>query len=151
MFVISSLLWNIINRWERKNIIRSYRIFLEFLDFRFDFRACKNCSFGTHEDCLHPQCVTVDGYERGVQTINRVIPGTAIEVCLNDNIVVDLENKMEGTGVSIHWHGIHHRQTPFMDGVPYVTQCPIAFESTFRYAFKATQAGTHFYHSHAGT
>jgi FtsP/CotA-like multicopper oxidase with cupredoxin domain len=37
-----------------------------------------------------------------------------------------------------------------MDGVPYLTQCPIPYSSTFRYAFHADDAGTHFYHSHSG-
>uniref|UniRef100_A0A182KC40 Uncharacterized protein n=1 Tax=Anopheles christyi TaxID=43041 RepID=A0A182KC40_9DIPT len=37
-----------------------------------------------------------------------------------------------------------------MDGVPMVTQCPIPQDTTFRYQFTAVEAGTQFYHSHAG-
>jgi FtsP/CotA-like multicopper oxidase with cupredoxin domain len=83
-------------------------------------------------------------------SINRKIPGPSIHVCKNDMIVVDLTNDMGGTSAAIHWHGFHQRETPYYDGVPYITQCPIGFATTFRYAFKATEAGTQFYHSHSG-
>lgn len=52
--------------------------------------------------------------------------------------------------VTIHWHGQHQKLNPYMDGVPYVTQCPIASGSSFRYRFKAENSGTHFWHSHIG-
>ena len=57
---------------------------------------------------------------------------------------------MEGTSVTIHWHGMLQRLTPYMDGVPFITQCPIAHGSTFRYTFKASESGTNLYHSHEG-
>lgn len=82
--------------------------------------------------------------------INRKIPGPPVHVCENDLIVVDLTNLMGGTSATLHWHGIHQRKTPYFDGVPYVTQCPIGFATTFRYEFRATQPGTQFYHSHSG-
>ena len=65
-------------------------------------------------------------------------------------IVVDVTNAMSGTAATIHWHGLHQRKTPYMDGVPFITQCPIIFANTFRYFFQATEAGTQFYHSHTG-
>jgi FtsP/CotA-like multicopper oxidase with cupredoxin domain len=37
-----------------------------------------------------------------------------------------------------------------MDGVPYLTQCPIPFGESFRYSFRVEDEGTHLYHSHAG-
>lgn len=83
-------------------------------------------------------------------SINRKIPGPSIQVCKNDLIVVDVTNEMGGTSAAIHWHGIHQRETPYFDGVPFVTQCPIDFATTFRYAFRASEAGTQFYHSHSG-
>lgn len=71
-------------------------------------------------------------------------------MCKNDLIVVDVRNHMAGASASIHWHGLHQRETPYMDGVPFITQCPIHPSTTFRYKFKATEAGTQFYHSHSG-
>ncbi len=50
--------------------------------------------------------------------------------------------------VSIHWHGIHQRGTPYMDGAPLVTQCPILYRSSFTYRFQAETVGTHFWHAH---
>jgi L-ascorbate oxidase len=52
--------------------------------------------------------------------------------------------------VTIHWHGLHQRLTPHMDGVPYLTQCPIHPGNSFRYRMEADIAGTHMYHSHIG-
>lgn len=59
---------------------------------------------------------------------------------------------MSGNDESIHWHGILQHGTPWMDGVSYVTQCPIHSDNTFRYAFTATKwdTGTNYYHSHTG-
>lgn len=53
-------------------------------------------------------------------------------------------------GTTIHWHGIHQRNSPFMDGVPHVSQCPIHPGQSFRYKFLAENAGTHMWHSHLG-
>lgn len=64
--------------------------------------------------------------------------------------MVDVTNHMPGHDESIHWHGVLQRGTPWMDGVPYITQCPIHSGSTFRYAFCAMDPGTHYWHSHHG-
>lgn len=45
-------------------------------------------------------------------------------------------------------HGIRMLDTNLADGVPGVTQCPIAPGDTFTYEFKAVQYGTTWYHSH---
>lgn len=73
-----------------------------------------------------------------------------MQVCQGDEIIVDVVNAMMSDSTTIHWHGFHQHGTPYMDGVPYVTQCPIHPGSTFRYHFRATNAGTHFWHSHTG-
>lgn len=83
-------------------------------------------------------------------SVNRQLPGTPINVCKNDKIIVDVRNGMEGNELTIHWHGPHQKETPWMDGVPMVTQCPIAAGNTFRYAFYARETGTQYYHSHTG-
>lgn len=105
---------------------------------------------GNFSECFNAQCITADGYERGVMAINRQIPGPSIHVCQNDIIVVDMINMMGGTSAAIHWHGFHQVKTPWMDGVPFITQCPVHFGNAFRYSFDATEAGTQFYHSHSG-
>ncbi|XP_067620020.1 uncharacterized protein [Eurosta solidaginis] len=112
--------------------------------------ACGRCSLGVTADCFAPQCILADGYEKGVMSINRQLPGPPIQVCRNDLIVVDVANQAHGTAAAIHWHGQHMVSTPWSDGVPFVTQCPIHFANSFRYYFWATEVGTHFYHSHSG-
>lgn len=91
-----------------------------------------------------------DGVEKSVMSINRQVPGPQIHVCKDDLIVVDVHNNAACTATTIHWHGIHQRETPHMDGVPFLTQCPIQFGTSFRYQFKASNPGTQFYHAHEG-
>ena len=40
--------------------------------------------------------------------------------------------------------------TPYMDGVPGMTQCDIPSRGKFTYKFVADSAGTHWWHSHTG-
>ncbi|KAI5980789.1 multicopper oxidase-domain-containing protein [Pisolithus albus] len=50
---------------------------------------------------------------------------------------------------TVHWHGIFQQHTNDMDGVAFVTQCPIASEKSFLHSFTVDkQAGTFWYHSH---
>lgn len=78
------------------------------------------------------------------------MPGPGIEVCVNDTIIVDVRNRLMSEGTTLHWHGMHQRDSPYMDGVPHVSQCPIPPGHNFRYNFRAENAGTHFWHSHLG-
>ena len=50
---------------------------------------------------------------------------------------------------SLHWHGI--RVPNKMDGVPYLTQFPMAEGETYRYSFTPEDAGTYWYHPHCMT
>ncbi|XP_076435502.1 uncharacterized protein LOC143275348 isoform X3 [Babylonia areolata] len=80
-----------------------------------------------------------------------MLPGPAIHVCEGDQVEVKVYNKLEGgEGTSIHWHGLHQRYSPYMDGVAMVTQCPVAAHTRFTYRFNASTPGTHFWHSHLG-
>ncbi|XP_030755871.1 laccase-2-like [Sitophilus oryzae] len=112
-------------------------------------KACHDCPQNL-TDCYRNDCIPGDGHSRAIVVINRQMPGPAIEVCQNDLIVVDVENHLMSESTTIHWHGQHQLGSPYMDGVPFVTQCPILPKTTFRYSFKAQQAGTHLWHSHIG-
>ena len=50
---------------------------------------------------------------------------------------------------TIHWHGL--RIPNRMDGVPYLTQIPIAGGERFEYRFASPDAGTFWYHPHCMT
>ncbi|GBP81797.1 Laccase-1 [Eumeta japonica] len=112
-------------------------------------KACYNCPHN-ESDCFRLDCIPGDGTNRAVTVVNRKMPGPSVEVCQHDRVIVDVENSLMTEGTTVHWHGQHQRGTPYMDGTPYITQCPILPETTFRYQFNATQAGTHFWHSHSG-
>ncbi|KAL4714587.1 hypothetical protein ACJJTC_006633 [Scirpophaga incertulas] len=84
---------------------------------------------------------------RAVIAINGISPGPPINVCMNDVIVVEVRNKIPDQDIAVHWHGMEQKGTPHMDGVPMVTQCPIPYGSTYKYAFIASSPGTFFYHA----
>lgn len=112
-------------------------------------KACFDCPRNMSH-CFLPHCIAGDGTERSVMVVNRMMPGPTIEVCFGDTIVVDVRNSLMGDTTTIHWHGLHQRGTQYMDGVPLISQCGITPEQTFRYEFRADNAGTHFWHSHTG-
>jgi len=83
------------------------------------------------------------------KTFNKEYPGPWIQACWGDTIEVTVTVE-EGfyQGTAVHWHGIRQLRSLEMDGVPGVTQCPIAPQSTFVYNFSAIQYGSSWYHSH---
>lgn len=112
-------------------------------------RSCGDCPRNA-SDCFRKFCVTADGFQRGLLTANRQMPGPVIQVCENDILLVDVVNRVPGQGFGIHWRGQPQKETPVMDGVPMVTQCPIPSSTTFQYKFRASRAGTHMWHAHTG-
>lgn len=78
---------------------------------------------------------------------NGRFPGEEIRVREGDHLRVVVENRLP-EGTTIHWHGIPLPNA--MDGVPNVTQQPIATGSTFVYEFTANPPGSYLYHSHMG-
>ncbi|PIK55769.1 hypothetical protein BSL78_07329 [Apostichopus japonicus] len=113
-------------------------------------KACYDCPYNL-DDCRRKHCIPLNGVERPVIAVNRRLPGPGIHVCEGDTINVTVTNRLEnGEGTSIHWHGIHQRNSPYMDGTGLVTQCPIDHGTTFTYTFKADSVGTQFWHAHVG-
>ncbi|XP_066994431.1 uncharacterized protein [Anabrus simplex] len=110
---------------------------------------CGRCPY-VRENCFNAGCITAGGYVRPVSVINNELPGTSIQVCLGDTVVVNMMNSLPIEGITIHWHGIHQNERPYMDGTPYVTQCPVSPHDTFQYKWKADTPGTHMWHSHVG-
>jgi FtsP/CotA-like multicopper oxidase with cupredoxin domain len=85
---------------------------------------------------------------KGAILVNGVFPGPLIDVFEGDIVRVNVFNRMTES-TSIHWHGLDQPGTPYMDGVPHVTQCPIRPGTNFTYEFVATPAGTRMWHSHS--
>ena len=49
--------------------------------------------------------------------LNGRIPGPDLVVTEGQIVVVKVTNKLTSEGITIHWHGIHQRKSPRMDGV----------------------------------
>ncbi|KAK3116658.1 laccase, multicopper oxidase, benzenediol:oxygen oxidorectuctase [Teratosphaeriaceae sp. CCFEE 6253] len=89
-----------------------------------------------------------DGFKRPVFAINGQYPGPLVEANWGDMISIKVTNNLADNGTSIHWHGIRQFHNNGQDGVPGVTECPLAPGQTKTYTFRATQYGSSWYHSH---
>lgn len=88
-----------------------------------------------------------DGVSMPMILVNGQFPGPTIEANWGDWIEVVVNNALT-EGTSIHWHGFLQTGTPYMDGTPGVTQCPIAPGTSFTYRFRAELYGTSWWHGH---
>jgi FtsP/CotA-like multicopper oxidase with cupredoxin domain len=73
------------------------------------------------------------------------VPGPTLRLRQGQRLRVLLENRL-AEETTIHWHGI--RVPNAMDGVPHLTQKPVAPGETFVYEFTVPDAGTYWYHPH---
>jgi FtsP/CotA-like multicopper oxidase with cupredoxin domain len=80
--------------------------------------------------------------------INGQSPGPVIECNWGDWVKIKVTNKLQNNATTIHWHGIHHKETNDMDGVPGVSECAIVPGASKVYEFRASSYGTAWYHSH---
>ncbi|KAJ8301522.1 hypothetical protein KUTeg_020509 [Tegillarca granosa] len=99
------------------------------------------------------EVITADGWEsqRLVIVANNTMPGPPIILYEGQKITIHVFNHLQSDTVSIHWHGLPQEGTPYMDGVGFVSQCPIQPGSFFTYQFIARPKGTYWYHSHVGS
>lgn len=93
------------------------------------------------------QVVGTDWPATEVWSYNAVVPGPEIRARRGDRLRVTVENGL-AQETTVHWHGI--RLPNAMDGVPHLTQQPIAPNGgRFEYTFDLPDAGTYWYHPHA--
>ncbi|QNS06590.1 multicopper oxidase family protein [Streptomyces xanthii] len=76
------------------------------------------------------------------------LPGKEVRVTAGDTLALTLANHLP-EATSLHWHGLALRND--MDGVPGLTQKPIAPGADFTYRFAVTHPGTYWFHPHSGT
>jgi FtsP/CotA-like multicopper oxidase with cupredoxin domain len=76
---------------------------------------------------------------------NGQIPGPALRLQEGEHVRVVLTNALSEPTTS-HWHGVDVPNA--MDGVPGLTQKPVAPGEIFVYEFDARPAGTRWYHTH---
>ena len=76
------------------------------------------------------------------------VPGPLLRLPQGGVVAAALENGLPEP-TTIHWHGIRLRNA--MDGVPGLTQRPVAPGERFEYRFAVPDAGTYWYHPHQST
>jgi FtsP/CotA-like multicopper oxidase with cupredoxin domain len=113
--------------------------------YKFTPKTCRTVyyNFDVTNTTLAP-----DGYSRIVLAVNGQVPGPTLEANWGDTVVVTVKNKLHDNGTSIHFHGIRQLNNSAHDGVPAITQCPIAPGDSFTYRWTATNYGTSWYHLH---
>lgn len=89
-----------------------------------------------------------DGYQRPCMTFNGTMPGPTIVADWGDDLIVHVKNTLRYAGTTVHFHGVRQYNSTEFDGVPGVSQCPIAPGQSFTHKFKVTQYGSTWYHSH---
>ena len=101
-------------------------------------------------ELLYP--ILADGSleRRPVIAINNQVPGPTIIGRKDQTLQVTVVNNLATEALSVHWHGQHVLNRPWMDGVAQLTQCPITSYTNFTYEFTLDQVGTHWYHAHNG-
>ena len=84
-----------------------------------------------------------------VWAYNGTVPGPVLRYRQGERLRIEVENALD-VETTVHWHGI--RLPNAMDGVPHLTQPPIAAKGgRFAYEFDLPDAGTFWYHPHLGS
>jgi FtsP/CotA-like multicopper oxidase with cupredoxin domain len=81
-------------------------------------------------------------------TANGTLPGPEIRARQGEQLRILVENQLDDQPTTIHWHGV--LVPAGMDGVPQVSNAPIAARRTYVYEYPLRQSGTYWYHSHYG-
>lgn len=88
---------------------------------------------------------TINGTSFAAYGYNGMIPGPLIRVDQAATIVVRFRNAIDMPS-TVHWHGL--RLEDRFDGVPHLTQDPVAIGDTFLYELRFPDAGIYWYHPH---
>jgi FtsP/CotA-like multicopper oxidase with cupredoxin domain len=84
-----------------------------------------------------------------VWAYNGTVPGPLLRYRQGERLGIEVQNALD-VDTTVHWHGI--RLPNAMDGVPHLTQAPIAAKGgRFVYEFDLPDAGTFWYHPHLGS
>ena len=88
----------------------------------------------------------VPGGPTAAWTYNGLLPGPMIRAQVGNRVIVHFKNSLP-EATTIHWHGL--RIPAAMDGMPDLSQPPIAPGGSFDYDFVVPDASTFWYHPHA--
>ena len=88
---------------------------------------------------------TVAGRSFVAYAFNGQSPGPLLQVARGARVTVELENRLDQP-TTVHWHGIRLEQR--FDGVPGLSQSPVAPGARFSYQLVFPDAGIYWYHPH---
>lgn len=91
--------------------------------------------------------VSFAGKTKRAIAVNGQIPMPTLTFTEGDTAEILVHNQLKEP-TSLHWHGLFLPNKE--DGVPFLTQMPIAPGEKHLYQFPIIQSGTHWYHSHSG-
>lgn len=94
-----------------------------------------------------PARVDLGGIAVDTWAYGATVPGKPIRAAAGDFLKVTVANRLPAD-TTVHWHGI--RLDNAADGVPGMTQDPIAPGAMFDYGFAVPDPGTYFFHPHVG-
>ncbi|MFZ5954660.1 MAG: multicopper oxidase domain-containing protein [Candidatus Dependentiae bacterium] len=123
----------------KKNIL----IYLIFLLASANIFAQKTVRYDLY---IADTTVTFGGEEKRAIAVNGQIPMPTLTFTEGDTAEIWVHNNLNEE-TSLHWHGLFLPNR--YDGVPNLTQNPIAPHTTHLYKFPIIQHGTHWYHSHS--
>ncbi len=101
----------------------------------------------TYHLYLQDTVVTYGGIQKRAIAANGQIPLPTLTFTEGDTAEIIVHNQLKESS-SLHWHGVWLPNRE--DGVPFLTQMPIAPGTTYTYRFPVIQNGTYWYHSHSG-
>ncbi|MDQ2728828.1 MAG: multicopper oxidase family protein, partial [Actinomycetota bacterium] len=94
-----------------------------------------------------PVVADLAGQEAHTWAYATGLAGPEIRLQRGDTLDAAVDNLLPEP-TTVHWHGLAIDNA--MDGVPDMTQKPIASGASFRYRFVVPDAGTYWFHSHQG-
>ncbi|KAE9405285.1 Cupredoxin [Gymnopus androsaceus JB14] len=105
----------------------------------FDLQILVSAATVTRDLFVVNENLAPDGFSRST------VVGDSFQLNVTDLLTDSSMNR----STSIHWHGLFQKTTNYVDGVAFVSQCPIVPNNSFLYNFTVPdQAGTFWYHSH---
>ncbi|WP_079642131.1 multicopper oxidase family protein [Sphingobacterium nematocida] len=126
-------------------ILRKIKITLSILLALITFAQAQQTV--TYHLYLQDTVVTYGGVKKRAIAANGQIPMPTLVFTEGDTAEIIVHNQLKESS-SLHWHGVWLPNRE--DGVPFLTQMPIAPGTTYTYRFPVIQNGTYWYHSHSG-
>jgi FtsP/CotA-like multicopper oxidase with cupredoxin domain len=113
-------------------------------------RSTASSQAATPDLVLRPRAseVGIGGRRVRTWTYGDEVPGPEVRLRQGRPVRIRVDNDLEEP-TTVHWHGIRLREND-ADGVPGLTQDAIEPGGSYLYEFTPPDAGTFFFHSHAG-